>query len=195
MCTTKKILYTAVSVLLVVCIVALFFYDASGQASSVQSFSGDEIAENAQTVGYTVEVDPHTGETVYYSLLDLSYILLPHDGTPYNTVIVTLSDISALSEQRDSSYGFSPKLYYNTDACGGFVEDNYCTARISDDMKTIVFRSYHTGQKNCIALNITEDFSIESVSVYNVDASNVTLKLNITALSVLLFMLVVLILS
>lgn len=212
----KKFLYCIISLLLVVCMLSLFFYSSEESSKPVQTFSADEIEKNATLIGYTTETDEDTGNTEYHSILNISHIVLPYNGSDFNTVIVKLAEPMVGDIKEDPLEGMDvewkypkdededdeskfepiqpPRMYYNIDENGYFVSGDFCEPNISDDEMTLIFRTYYTEEKNTIALKFDGNFSIESVSVYMVESTHCTLTFNLIAFFSLLAILLLLIL-
>lgn len=218
----KKVLYCIISLLLVVCMLSLFFYSSEESSKPVQTFSADEIEKNATLIGYTTETDEDTGNTEYHSILNISHIVLPYNGNDFNTVIVKLSEPMIGDIKEDPLEGLDvewkypkdedaedegseddeskfepiqpPLMYYNIDESGYFVSGDFCEASVSEDETTLIFRTYYTEEKNAIALKFDGNFSIDSVSVYMVESTHCALNFNPIAFFALLAILLLLVL-
>lgn len=188
----KKLLYCTISMLLLICLVSTFCYTTDNEVKPIEQWSAEEISNNATHVGYKLDNSTDVTSPVYSSVLSISHILLPHNGDDFNTVIVSLKE--AISYNDVDGKINTPKLYYNIDDFGRFVDDNYCDATISEDGTTLVFRTYFPEEKNSIALNIDGDFAINYIAVYKSTASDVSIHFNATAFIVLVCIITILLL-
>lgn len=197
MSRTKKILFCIISVFLVFALLCSFRFKAD-EFEPTQHWDAQQIKELSTTVGYNVSTDDETGSEVYSSFVGISHILLPHDGSDFDIVVVKLAapiapvnvknDVD--SDEDDDLEEISipePRLYYNIDEYGHFVNGNYCDSvpinngSTIDAETTLVFKTAFPKEKNVIALNIDGEFSVEYVTVYEVTGKTATLHFNFIA--------------
>lgn len=188
--TIKKIAYAVITIVIVVSILSLTHF--SGETiKPTQQWNAEQIKENSTLVGYTVEYDEADNTYTYKSFLEIAHIILPHDGSNFNTVVVKFSEDfhpePIPDEEKDEDVYeveelATPRVYYNSDNNGFFVSGDYCEPTDIEESNTLVFRSYNPAPKNTIALNMDCDIVIEEISVYMLESSDVTVKFNFTAL-------------
>lgn len=185
---SRKIIYCVLSLLLIFTLLCSFRF-ASDDIKPTQHWDYTQIKEHAKSFGYQVEKDPETGLDVYKSILGISYLSLPHDGSDFDIVVVKLSSPITVENEDEEDDKYSqepnePRLYYNLEADGRFVNGNYCDSVNVDAGSTmnaettLVFKTAFPEEKNAIALNIDGEFSIDSVSVYETTGKTATLKFN-----------------
>ena len=82
-----------VSVLLLFTLICSFRFTADDMKPT-QHWDYDQIKEHAQAVGYRIHTDPETGLDVYRSVLSSSHLLLPHNGSDFDVVVVNIEFIN-----------------------------------------------------------------------------------------------------
>ncbi len=183
----KKIAYCVITIILGLSILSLTYFSAV-TVKPTQQWNAEQIRDNSTLVGYSLEYDEEQKTDVYKSFLEISHIILPHDGSNFNTVVVKLStelDPELYEDIDEEEEIVMPRLYYNSDDNGFFVSGDYCEPYVITESNTLVFRSYNTAPKNTIALNMDYDIAIEEISVYMIESSSVTVKFNFTALTLI----------
>ena len=195
MSNVKKILFAVCSFVLIVSLLCSFGYSLDEDVKALYEWDSSDIAKDALNVGYVTEIDETTGNTVYKSILDISHLLFYNGEEDFNTVIVNLADIPDEDQEEDDDedeYVAPPRLYYNVEDSGKLVDGNYCDPTYVNDGKTMIFRTYFPDAKNAIALNMDGEFSIESISVYMVESTGVSVAPNLIALGTLIVTLLLL---
>ncbi len=206
----KKFFYFVVTIILILSLLS-FTHLSSDNVKPSQKWNAEEIKEQAILTGCVYEYDTDLDMFAYKSLVSSSYLVLPHDGSNYNTVVVKLkNDIYAESEidedaeteeskendataKKEEKERFAtPRLYYNFDEDGRFLSNDFCTATEISNSNTLVFSSYQVEEKNTLALNIDTVYAIEEITVYDIAASSIKTQISLPAIIVFFAVLLIL---
>ena len=109
----KKIAYCIITIILLLSILSLTYFSGE-RVKPTQHWNAEQIKEHSALVGYSLEYDEELKTEVYKSLIDISHIILPHDGSNYNTVVVKLAgdsiqDLDEADKKQDEAEDVAEK--------------------------------------------------------------------------------------